>query len=148
MLNIGTDELSREPRAGHHSRRGTLGLCTPWARVSAELLVVPSAAIQKFSLILFHHEVQRDDRKFSEGCWHCPFGDAGHGCSAGSSLTTCVGKKGFSSLKTSSWCLESVCGSVCLRCNLNLILRGLCNLSWASAVTLEQLPSPQCPGSW
>lgn len=73
-----TDELSRELKAGHHSRQATLGLFTPCAWVSGELLLVPSDAIQK-SLILFHRKSAEMTRKSSrgcpEGCWHCPFGD-------------------------------------------------------------------------
>lgn len=49
-------------------------------------------------------------------------------CSVCSSLTTCVSKKkrkSFSSLKISSWCLESARGSVYLIRNLNLIARAL-----------------------
>lgn len=60
-----------------------------------------------------------------------PLGTGGHGA-AGSAgalrapapLPVSV-RKGFSSLKISSRCLESVCGSVCLIRNLNLIARAL-----------------------
>lgn len=65
----------------------------------------------------------------SEGCWHCPCGDGWAWgvlallCSAAPASPPVLVRKGFSSLKISSWCLESVCGSVCLMCNLNLIAR-------------------------
>lgn len=75
-----------------------LGLRAPRARVSGELLAVPSAAIQQTALILCHCERGKGWWKVLGellalplqgrpwGCWH-------GWCSACSSLTTCVGKK-------------------------------------------------------
>lgn len=71
-------------------------------------------------------KVQRDDRKCSEGT--APLGMAGHGVpgSASPASPPVLVRKGFSSLEISSWCLECVCGSMCLICNFNLIARSRC----------------------